>query len=97
MRKPKYSIRENVYGEWTGYVGRHVHTRFGHDEVGAKEWLYDMKNPRYTYGEKNHPETGERAPDGYMWCKNLLSRKWFLEHERTPYTASPCSETYWSS
>ena len=44
-----------------------------------------------------NPETGEVAPDGQMWCQNLLSRKWFLQSDRTPYTCSPASETYWCS
>ena len=49
------------------------------------------------WGELVHPGTGERAPEGKMWALNLMSREWFLENVGTPYTASPASETYWSS
>lgn len=44
-----------------------------------------------------HPETGEKAPDGMCWVRNLMSGKYVLETIGTPYTCSVCSETYWCS
>ena len=49
------------------------------------------------WGKAVHPETGEFAPAGKFWARNKMSGKWFLESFDTPYTASPASETYWSS
>ena len=53
--------------------------------------------PKHAYGISHHPDTGEAAPAGYMWCRNAAYGGWFLEHESTPFTTSAASETYWST
>lgn len=47
-------------------------------------------------GIRINPETGEKAPKGQMWAKTIFGH-WFLENIGAMYTASPASETYWSS
>ena len=94
-RKPKATIRDTSRG-WNGYEGRRKVMEFQNIDA-AEAWLYDKQYPKQDYGEAVNPETGEVAPDGQMWCQNLLSRKWFLQSDRTPYTCSPASETYWYS
>jgi hypothetical protein len=49
------------------------------------------------YGMDVNPITGEKAPEDYKWCRNAMSGDWFLEHDKTSFFASPCSETYWCS
>lgn len=39
----------------------------------------------------------EKAPEGYTFVRNIMSGNLFAEREGTPYTASPRSETYWTS
>lgn len=97
MRKPKARIYQNVWGNWNAYLGTRKHKEFGTDRAGAELWLLDQTRPKQDYGDKVHPETGEVAPEGKMWCRNFINGNWFLENERTPYTVSPASETYWST
>lgn len=97
MKKPKARIYENIWGNWSAYVGRNKVQEFGTAKHRAHEWLRDYYNPKQDYGVPIHPETKEPAPEGFMWCMNALDRAWFLENERTPYYCSPASETYWST
>ena len=97
MKKPKPRIRQNIWGNWNAYLGTRKHMEFGTSEYDAKLWLLDQTQPKQTYGAQVNPETGERAPYGQMWCVNHVTGAWFLENERTPYTCSPASETYWST
>jgi hypothetical protein len=94
----KARIYQNIYGNWNAYLGTRKAQEFGTDEQGAKLWLLDQRRPKqHWYGDLLHPVTGAPAPEGKMWCMNFMSREWFLEDERTPYTVSPASETYWST
>ena len=92
--KGKVRIAETNDG-WHGYIGRKVVTKFN-NEFGAKSWLYDTLNPRQNYGKLVNPETGEHAENGKFWVKSVMG-PWCQIDDRTPYTCSPSSETYWSS
>ena len=97
-RKPKCRIHQNRYGNWNGYEGTRKTESFGMDHQAAKDWLFEKQNPRYDYGEKFHPVTGEEAPQDKMWCRKFFAPgEYFLESVFCPYTCSPTSETYWSS
>jgi hypothetical protein len=97
MRKPKARIYQNIWGNWNAYLGTRKHKEFGTDSYGAKQWLLDQLRPKQDYGRPTHPVTGESAPEGTMWCQNAITGVWFLENDRTPYTVSAASETYWST
>lgn len=97
MRKPKVRIYQNVWGNWNGYIGTRKVMEFGPHKGTADEWYLDQVSPRQTYGLAHHPTTGEPARPGTMWVRNLLSGQWFLENDRTPYSLSAASETYWQT
>lgn len=95
MKKPKVRIHQNIWGNWNGYIGTRKVAEFGTDKHRANQWYLDHVAPKQSYGEKVHPVTKEIAPEGFMWCANAINGNWFLENERTPYTFSAASETYW--
>ena len=53
--------------------------------------------PVSSHGVNVNPETGETAPVGYCWVRNIMSRKWMLEAIGTPFNCSVSSESYWSA
>jgi len=92
--KPKARIADTNDG-WHGYLGQKLVTKFN-NEYGAKSWLRDQKHPVQDYGYAIHPETKEPAPEGEMWVRTMWG-VWITHSNRTPYTCSPASETYWCS
>lgn len=49
------------------------------------------------WGKEVNPITGEKAPAGFFWARNVMSGKWFLEKVGTSFGVSPASENYWCS
>lgn len=97
--KPKARIAITSRG-WCGYLGHNKVKEFGSaipaSELDAKAWFRDQVSPVQNYGYAIHPETKEPAPEGEMWVRSIFGN-WLTHSNRTPYTCSPASETYWSS
>lgn len=90
----KYRIKEMKSGHWSGYAGVKKVAGFT-TEAGAREWLLDMISPVNVWGKLINPVTGEPAPPGKMWIRNIMSDVWVLESNRAKYTNTVASETYW--
>ena len=56
-----------------------------------------LSRPTEPHGPLIHPETGEKAPDGKCWVRNIMSGTYVLEAIGTPWCCSVASETYWCS
>src|SRR3990172_6140871 len=96
MTRKTYRIKELKSGVWACYLGRTKAAEFWTEEE-ARKWAFDMVNPVQTYGHKIHPVTGVPADEGKMWVTNIMSGTVVQISDRTPYTCSPASETYWST
>lgn len=91
----KYTMRKTK-GGYTVYEGRRKLSKFENLNV-AQAYLFDKQHPIQTYGHATHPKTGEPATPGMMWIQNIISNEYILVSNRTPYTLSVQSETYWCS
>ena len=94
MAKGKARIA-GTHNGWHGYLGRNLVAEFGCYDT-ARQWLEDQVSPRQDYGHKKHPVTGVLAAPDKMWVRSVMG-PWCEFDDRTSYTCSPSSETYWSS
>lgn len=75
-------------GDWWGTM------KVENIEIVTFELTPKKAMPAWTmFGELMNPETGEKAPAGKFWAKNIQGG-WFLEVIGASYTSSPASETY---
>jgi hypothetical protein len=94
-KKPAVRIAITNRG-WCGYLGTRKVKEFLSDGDAARAWKRDIVSPVRDWGEAVNPVTGEAAPAEQMWIQSLMG-PWVLTSNRSRFTDTCASETYWCS